>query len=178
MQKALACAKDPYRKLLINSIGPDLERLKTVNFGPKLYTKLLLTYPELNSFLYSNKSVQKTQKNKKGMSNNLMHNNFSTEIQKNFGPINNNTNFRQEMYLNMGNPNSNNLTNMSHMNNTNFYPLNNYGAGQGNFNPQYAVTQQQGYVMPQNYNLYNNQNMINRHSFYNNNSNFDNSDYL
>ncbi len=54
LQKALHCATEPYYSILINAIGPHLEKLKTASFGTKLYTKLLITYPELNTFLVGN----------------------------------------------------------------------------------------------------------------------------
>jgi hypothetical protein len=47
LQKALACAKEPCFSIFINSIKPNMEKLRTLNFGSKLYTKLMSLYPDL-----------------------------------------------------------------------------------------------------------------------------------
>ena len=47
LQKALSCAKEPFFSIIINSVRPYLEKLKTLNFGQKLYNKLTSLYPEL-----------------------------------------------------------------------------------------------------------------------------------
>lgn len=108
LQKALHCATEPYYSILINAIGPHLEKLKTASFGTKLYTKLLITYPELNSFLLGgaqNKPSSKTKvvnnnskkSNNKNAKNSGMHNNNADKININNNFKNNFNNHNQNL---------------------------------------------------------------------------------
>lgn len=59
-------SKEPYYTIFINSIGPIMDKLKHLNFGHRLYIKLLNTYPELNSYINHssiNPQIHKSQKN-------------------------------------------------------------------------------------------------------------------
>jgi hypothetical protein len=49
LQKALAFAKEPYFSVFITSIKPFMDKLRTLNFGAKLYSKLLSLYPDLGN---------------------------------------------------------------------------------------------------------------------------------
>jgi hypothetical protein len=49
LQKALSYAKEPFFSIYINSIKPYMEKLRSLNFGSKLFTKLLTLYPALNT---------------------------------------------------------------------------------------------------------------------------------
>lgn len=92
LQKALACAREPFYSVYITAICPLLENLRTLNFGSKLYVKLKQTYPELNAY----EPFQNTQKiqrdNKRGrnvpqsgnfMGNNMMQGNIQGNNQGN-----------------------------------------------------------------------------------------------
>jgi hypothetical protein len=59
LQKAMASAKEKYLDIFITTIAPILDRLKSVQFGPKLHTKLLSSYEKLNQLYYSYNSVNK-----------------------------------------------------------------------------------------------------------------------
>jgi len=45
----MAVARDQYLDIIIQTISPILDRLRSVQFGPKLHTKLLNLYPKLNA---------------------------------------------------------------------------------------------------------------------------------
>lgn len=57
LQKALEYAKNNYYTLLISLITPQMEKLKSKDFGAKIYFTLIKTYPELNECVkYKNKN--------------------------------------------------------------------------------------------------------------------------
>lgn len=71
MQKTLQIAKEPYLSVYLKSIGPHLDSLKSLNFGPRLYSKLTQTYHELFNFV--------NEKKKNFNSNNNNINNVKNE---------------------------------------------------------------------------------------------------
>jgi hypothetical protein len=95
----LSCAIEPYFSVFIGGIGPCLDKLKTLNFGGKLYTKLLLAYPELNSYIHKSKPKKQI-------------------IQRNAGNLNSFQGGNQYIPQNMINVN-NNLANNNIVNNIN-----------------------------------------------------------
>ncbi len=97
MQKALQLAKEPYFSVFINSIRPQLDKLKTLNFGVKLYNKLISLYPDL------------LNKNKKKKENNMMINPNMMNINP-YVNLNPGINMGMNMNINM-NPNMNPIMN-------------------------------------------------------------------
>jgi len=60
LQKAVNLSLEPHTSIFINTIASSLDTLKTYsNFGAKLYTKLVNTYPQLN-YIKSMLHIQQT----------------------------------------------------------------------------------------------------------------------
>ena len=140
----MSCAVDPYYNLIIKSIGPYLEKLKSLSFGPKLYTKLLLTYPELNMFLTNNpgnNSNNSKNKNKKGKeygsnreSNSNTQNNNNKNLNASISSGNRNRSFHSQ---------SSNSNNISNTNTTGFNSnVISYNSPNLQFNPETPIIDQ------------------------------------
>jgi hypothetical protein len=96
LQKVMLLSKEPFRTKFFNIIGPIMENLKVLSFGPKLYNKLLSTFPALNMYVKKNNNSNNNSNN----NNNLMINN------KKKNKINNN--------INNNNVNNNNINTFNH----------------------------------------------------------------
>jgi hypothetical protein len=148
LQKAVACSIEPYRSIFLNMIGPNLERLKSQNFGVKLHTKLLTTYPELNSFLSPNIINFKNKKNPMiGKNSNQL--NYINQINNQMGnKINNQmgNQFMQMNYMNQMNNMNNNYNNYTPSNN--FQANNNIVYGNSNSNVVNNLNYNKNYQNP------------------------------
>jgi len=51
IQKALQISYEPYYSIFIEYISPQLEKLRSLNFGAKLYTKFINNYPEFSDYV-------------------------------------------------------------------------------------------------------------------------------
>jgi hypothetical protein len=66
LQKAMSLAREPFRSLFIQMVGPSLENIKVLSFGQKLYYKLLSMFPELSAYTRNeNKNMFSKKKNRK-----------------------------------------------------------------------------------------------------------------
>jgi hypothetical protein len=66
LQKAMSLAREPFRSLFIQMVGPSLENIKVLSFGQKLYYKLLSMFPELSVYTRNeNKNMFSKKKNRK-----------------------------------------------------------------------------------------------------------------
>jgi len=81
IQKALLIAKEPYYSHIISEIQPQMDKLKKMPYGIKLYNKLCSTYKELNDKIFNsirstnninmNNNINISEKTKKGKGANI-----------------------------------------------------------------------------------------------------------
>jgi len=113
LQKVMNLSKEPLTNKYISYIGPLMKNLSSYSFGPKLYNKLISSFPCLSNYV-TNKNDQgkmkKIKNKKKAPINNI--NNELNEMNKN----NNNDKYSNNMYGHKGGNNMN-MMNMIEPNN-------------------------------------------------------------
>lgn len=53
----MSISKEPYKTELFHYVGSIIEKLQFVSFGPKLYNKLISSFPELSQYMKNEKST-------------------------------------------------------------------------------------------------------------------------
>ena len=93
LQKVMNLSKEPLTNKYISYIGPLLKNLTSYSFGPKLFNKLISSFPCLSKYINNKNDQGKNKKNK-----NKKKNNMNQEINE----MNNNNN-GNNIYLNNNN---------------------------------------------------------------------------
>ena len=132
LQKVMSLSKEPITSKYIEIIGPLMKKLSSYSFGPKLYNKLLSSFPSLSAYA-GNKNESgklKRMKSKKNNNNAKINNNMNNnEIEgfngRNKNNINDLNNMNNNAFNNMYNLN-NNMQIINMMNN----PKNKFENGQ------------------------------------------------
>lgn len=124
---------------MISSIAPHLEKLKFHAFGPKLYNKLISTYPKL-TMLKDTQMNQKILNNHRQM-NSISSNNLINVTDNNFNPYNRMMPTMSNAIINQMNCYATPMTNNNMFNNNVIYqniPYDQYSNYPPNFNfPSY-----------------------------------------
>ena len=94
IQKALQCAEENVQKAMLGMISPHLQKLKNFNFGMKLYSKLIITYPYLSMVILGkvdelNGNEELVQQND-CFDNNTYYNSNNSNNSYNYANTNNN----------------------------------------------------------------------------------------
>ena len=161
LQKVISLSKEPLTTKYLEMIGPLMKNLNNISFGQKLYNRLIISFPNLSTYVGLGAEPQKNKKfkNKKKNNNNINNKN-----------INNNGN----------NMNMNEFVNNIYVNNS--YNMNNINGNVNNNNSQILMMpgiNNSNYFIP--YQISNNNNSINNpinksniplQNLLNNNNNF------
>lgn len=117
VQKALFVSKPEDQQFILNIIAPLMEKLRFFNFGPKLYNKLIITYPQLSSLMFQLNNDDKpisfspNQTISQGDCNQMPDINYQRMMM-----TSNKSNFYQANNMqNINNMNINQMTNMNNM---------------------------------------------------------------
>lgn len=134
-----------------------MEKLKLVNFGPKLYTKLLMAYPKLNFYISIAKDnfMANQVKAYYSMSSDKVPNNNPHFINNNLNPGNNLMNFQNQQIR--YSPMMNNPIVSSSTNQFNYNPIINNNPLIGSFNQNnhlYSNLYNSNYSQNVNFNFY------------------------
>ena len=107
LQKVMNLSKEPLTNKYISYIGPLLKNLTSYSFGPKLYNKLISSFPCLSKYVVNKNDPGKMKKNKNKKKTPI--NNMNPELNE----MNNNNN-NNDIYLGnrYGHNNGNNNMNM------------------------------------------------------------------
>ena len=155
IQKALFYSDSKEEEIILNNILLLIPKIRNTPFGEKLISRLVATYPKLNSYIYNNEIVnineviessQKTKKNKKkkkrkkrNKNNNINNKENSSNIMANPNPFINNNNFTINNYNNLMNPNKNNNNDNININYMNINNNNNTNMIKNEFNQNFNL---------------------------------------
>jgi hypothetical protein len=162
LQKVILLTKEPIRSQFMHIIGPLMNYLQFYTFGPKLYNKLLTSFPELIKFINGGRGEENKYKKRKKMLNRINNNNMNiNNLDLNTMHLNNfnvnNVNHMNNIY--------NNAYVISQMNQNNLNPYNNYNLI---FNNNPLINRQININNINNMNfMQNNTNLINNNDNYN-----------
>ena len=113
LQKVMNLSKEPLTNKYISYIGPLLKNLTSYSFGPKLYNKLISSFPCLSKYVVNKNDQGKMKKNKNKKKTGM--NNINPEL----NDMNNNEIYLNNRYAHKNGNNMNMIGMMSQGNNIN-----------------------------------------------------------
>ena len=120
LQKVMMLSKEPFSTKYIEMVGPLMKNLNNYNFGPRLYNKLITSFPSLSMYIGINTKNNRNKKYKnKKYKNNMNMNEFVNNIYVNNSYNMNNVNSN----INHGNNNNGQLFMMPGINNNYYIPF-------------------------------------------------------
>ena len=114
LQKVMNLSKEPFTSKYISYIGPLMKNLASFSFGPKLYNKLIASFPLLSNYVTNNQNDAGKMKKIKNKKKTQMNNDLN-DMNKN----NNNDMFSNNMHMHKGGNNMNMMGMMDKNNNMN-----------------------------------------------------------